>query len=394
MDGSMTPIKIAACDDTKEPLSRTVQTLEKLKPKGSPPVQLFSGDQVTKVAKGLEDRRKAKGSKKNAPPWGSHEFDDIDLLILDYNFIDLKDASGLTGERLAYLARCYSSCGYIVVLNQFGKNRFDLTLSDHPDTFADLHVGSDQITNPGLWSTDGWSGFRPWYWPVLPNAVLAMRKRYQELDGAMGQPILKWLGLSSATVTLPRSVKQFLGSETQTFEGFVKSSDHGFQSTDRAFDESSPGRIAASRIAKWLEYLVFAGQDVLIDFPRVASRYPSLLGSKGLSQLSRKPLTPNVIAKFKLEKSALRKHKFQREHWLSKPAWTRVAVMDDAQLEENAQGLPPESSLRFSEDTSSFLPASQTRGFVADLASPFVQRHVRRHPFARVEYQPSLRFTL
>ncbi len=55
------------------------------------------------------------------------------------------------GHRLAYLARCYSDAKYIVVLNQFGENRFDLTLRGHPEAHADLHIGLRQATNAGLW---------------------------------------------------------------------------------------------------------------------------------------------------------------------------------------------------------------------------------------------------
>jgi hypothetical protein len=78
----MTPIKIAVCDDTKEPLAGVVAKIEKLKPKGSPRVLLFSGNQVTRVARSLEQRRRPDSRRRHeAPVWGSHEFDDIDLLI-------------------------------------------------------------------------------------------------------------------------------------------------------------------------------------------------------------------------------------------------------------------------------------------------------------------------
>ncbi len=98
----------------------------------------------------------------------------------------------MTGHRLAYLARCYSNAKYIVVLNQFGENRFDLTLRGHPHTHADLHIGLKQLTNPGLWGESDWPEFRPWVWPVLPNAIERMERWTQEVETALEEPILSW----------------------------------------------------------------------------------------------------------------------------------------------------------------------------------------------------------
>lgn len=393
----MKPIKIAVCDDTNDPLLGAVAAIEELKPFGSAKVDLHSGAGVSEIARGLEARRRAAaghGNAGDAPPWGAHPFDKVDLLILDYNYVDLDDVSGLTGQRLAYLARCYSATKFIVVLNQFGKNRFDLTLRDHPETHADLHIGSDQIANATLWKDEGWSGFRPWYWPTLPSAVEAFSERVEQLNGAMDSNVIDWLGLQDVAPGLPRAIKQFLRSEDTTFRRFVRDSGLGFESTDIPFNDSSDINVAASRIAKWLESMVFAGQDVLIDVPRLLSRYPSLLGDGGLKKLERELLSPGKIATLKLETMAIEAHRFARSAWLSKPAWFRARIMDDQALPENVDGLPSESDLRFAEDASCFLPAAETRGFVADLSSPFLQRFARREPFGGVEYQPSIRFSL
>ena len=45
-----------------------------------------------------------------------------------------------TGERVAYIARCFSACGFIIALNQYnnqGQPIFDLTLPGHVNSFAD-----------------------------------------------------------------------------------------------------------------------------------------------------------------------------------------------------------------------------------------------------------------
>src|SRR5207253_3989616 len=131
-----------------------------------------------------------------------------------------------TGESVAYLARCYSNCGYIIELNQFGTNWFDLTLSGSLDSYADLNIGSDQLANPGLWS-DQFAGFRPWSWPIIPRAVNELKKRTAEAVRCRSDVILEALGLTQDRVgILPRSIREFLAPrsnpEVTTFEEFVR----------------------------------------------------------------------------------------------------------------------------------------------------------------------------
>ena len=393
----MRPLKVLVCDDTKNPLSGIVGELEALKPVGSPLIELISGQAISDLAKGLEARRKSAAhgaGPGGAPTWGDHTFDAVDILILDYNFIDLEEISGLTGQRLAYLARCYSACKFIVVLNQFGTNRFDLTLRDHPETHADIHLGADQIARKGLWSADDWEEFRPWSWPVLPTAVAKFEARVTDLSGQLDQPVLKWLGLDEDAIALPRSIAQFLRTDNTTFREFVTDSGHGFEPGDKAFHDSSLVVIAASRIAKWLEYMVLAGQDVLVDLPRLLSRFPSLLEEGGLETLAGKAFCPSLETGLRPVTQKVNQHAYTRPDWVSRSTWFRSAVMDDMSIRENAEGLPPDTDLRFAEDTSRLLPSADTRGFVADLASPYVQRFVKRRGFDGVEYQPSVRFSL
>ncbi|KAB1069937.1 hypothetical protein [Methylobacterium planeticum] len=402
MGRKMRPLKIVICDDTNRPLSDLVNDLQALAPEGSPEIKVISGAAINPIARELEARRRWAAHVSNPPQpgaqapiaWGTHAFDEVDILILDYNFIELEDVWGLTGQRLAYLARCYSNCKYIVVLNQFGTNRFDLTLRGHPETHADLHIGSEQLTNPGLWRSDGWSEFRPWSWPVLPDAVARLECRIAQVTDALDAPVMEWLGLEHARAGLPRTVLQFLKDDRTTFKRFIYESGHGFESTDREFDQASLPRIAASRIAKWLEYLVFAGQDLLIDVPRLISRFPSLIGTESFTRLQGRQLTPAVTTGLGLREELIADHAYPRRDWLSRAAWFRTRVMDEQRLPENAEDRPSETDLRFCEDTSSFLERNSTRGFVADLASPYVQRFVRRPGFDGVEYQPSIRFSL
>src|SRR5262249_39988350 len=160
--------------------------------------------------------------------------------------------SFITGENLAYLARCYSRCGLIVGLNQFGTNDFDLSLKGHPESCADLNVGGNQISNSGLWKGK-WAGFRPWHWPILPLALRAYQSRIRELKPHLDESIISFLGFSDDdTKSLPASTTEFLGRREDiskiTFRTFVSSSGNGLRLKDKAYDDEAIARIAAARI--------------------------------------------------------------------------------------------------------------------------------------------------
>lgn len=382
-------MKILICDDTEQPLTGLAQDLAAM---GHSDVEVATGDKVAKLADGLEQRRKAAASgNESAPAWGESAFDKADLVFIDYNFVQLEHSNGLTGQRLAYLARCYSAAKYIVVLNQFGENRFDLTLRDHPETYADLHLGLQQVMNEGLWSDREWPSFRPWTWPVLPEIVTKMERAAIEVEAALDTPILKHLMLDGVAGAIPRNVKQFLGDESVTFREFALKS--GFDVSDKPFSQKSIALIAASRVAKWLEYLILSAQDILIDVPRVLSRYPSVLGEGGLDVLENEPLSSTKVNALNLP-AAIDDHRYQKSDWIRRPAWWRSGVLGEERLSENQDALAPETDLRFTEDASRFLKSAYVSGFVADLNSPFVQRFVLSERDPEIDYQPQLRFSL
>src|SRR4051794_31495141 len=73
-----------------------------------------------------EEVKKLEARRDSAKTWSDdHEwtnatatiFDDADILVIDFDLYEL--SKGATGERISYLARCYSRCGLIVALNQF-----------------------------------------------------------------------------------------------------------------------------------------------------------------------------------------------------------------------------------------------------------------------------------
>lgn len=384
-------MRILICDDTIQPLTGLKPALAKLV--AGADVGVVTGAEVVGLADGLEKRRRAAQTRStDAPAWGTHDLDSVDILILDYNFVHLEHANGLTGHRLAYLARCYSDTKYIVVLNQFGENRFDLRLNGHTSTFADVQLGLKQIVNPGLWGDADWPPFRPWSWPVIPEARSRLDRLTGEVAKDLDSQVLARLQLADRAGALSRTARQFLSDDGVTFRRFAVESGNGFESSDRPFGDEVLPRLAAARITKWLEEVVFTGQDLLIDIARLLSRYPSLVGSTDLKELVDVPLTP--ARQVTLETGQANEHQYSAVDWLSKPAWWRSGLLADERIAENLEITSPDLDVRFAEDASRFLPDASVDSFVADLTTPFVQRFVRRDRDEAIEYQPELRFSL
>src|SRR5712664_2014316 len=168
----MTKKTILVCDDNAQVARNWRSQIEKVCPSNFTAESLQEDQLITTISQ-LEERRKnARKPRGVKVTWHANKFDEADILIVDYDLLNLNGQSYLTGENLAYLARCYSRCKLIVGLNEFGTNDFDLSLKGHPESYADLNLGGQQVSNPGLW-TGKWDGFRPWHWPLLPMALQA-----------------------------------------------------------------------------------------------------------------------------------------------------------------------------------------------------------------------------
>ncbi|HYR74643.1 MAG TPA: hypothetical protein VEM96_02265 [Pyrinomonadaceae bacterium] len=403
--------KILICDDIASTRERWKTMLEKI-PSVRQEFEIETvGDRFKQTMGDLEGRRrKARNRKVKVSSWGSNLFDSAAVLMVDYDLFDFNREDYITGEGVAYLARCYSRCGLIVAVNQFGENAFDLTLKCNPQSFADLNVGSKQLANPGLWK-EPWKGFRPSYWPNLPAAVTSFEHRVNDLKNNLNRTVLSYLGFSrQISENLPRSSREFLGSgdkpESVKFGEFVSESGNGLRRKDQALDSESTARIAASRIAKWLERMVLAGQDVLVDAPHLVSRFPSLLvGKSNTLGAWNKTVSVKGLKGLGVRYRKVEKFRFERQDWLSRPAWFWKPLTNSEDIAEVED--PWKTQLQdyvFCEDISKFLPRAAAREFVADLPSPFVRRFVvdpkskQGRRFASsvkgVEYVPAVRFSL
>ena len=340
--------------------------------------------------------------------WDSERIpmDDASILVVDYDLFEA--ISFLSGEKLAYLARCFSTCGLIVGY-RYGDEAFDLTLRgevrNEPRSSTDLYVGGTQLANPGLWrATEGTKvGFRPWHWPILPDYLRDFESKVEDVKESLtgDVPIYQVLSFSPELFDrLPRPIAQFLGPEPAkaTFRRFVTESGNGLEQRDATSADDARhdvlARVGAARMSKWLERLVLPEQDILVDAPHLVSRYPSLLigdaeeievwnRTARLTSHEELGLTKNLIEPFRLKK----------DHWLSRPVWfwDRLRECEDiTEVREPWEFRAP--GWVFCEDMSAFYDGVDYKEFVADVESPFARRFVRR--FDRVEYRPVVRFSL
>ena len=334
---------------------------------------------------------------------GSTGFDDAAIAFIDYD-LGRFHRPMLDGESLAYLVRCYSSCGIIVALNRYGSaaTAFDLTLRGHPESYADFGMGSDHIAEPGLWGINK-RGFCPWAWPVLPDAIADYEQCVDDLTkrDALGGSILEFFGFDPKTIeSMPRGALEFLARHGDphnvTFKDFVDDSGNGLRGKD-ATTETQKHRIGAARIRKWLNRCILARQDILVDAPHLVGRFGSLAPGGRVSEID--GITWKRLGPHDLDKK-LARHAFSKRHWLSRSAWFWAKVRNDESINEISQPWNyPQVSDVFCEDVSRFVPRSSSREFVADVGSAFVRRFVvnpgdkKWGAWVRgVQYEPTVRF--
>lgn len=329
-------------------------------------------------------------------------FDNADVLVVDFDLTPdsqrlretleadaaerAKEAlRGRSGEHVAYLARCYSSAGFIVLVNkEYQTQTFDLTMQRFAGSYADLNVTHGDLVSPELWlGSGGDETFRPWSWPRLLDAAALYRSRIVAVgDGSA--PVLEALGISGADRMVMTSRQlDALGDEpdSTTFDDLVENVEVGLQSKDVQPDERQRRRIAAAAVGRWLEAVVLPAQNVIIDAPHLAQRYPQVLGSRAGDIEAWQELTAHTARPNGLEAVAV-----ACDGWLSRTAWSASAAREAvAELE-----VPIESAdVVFCEDISRFVSLDDAVEFESDVPGPYDQRFVRR--VKGVDYHPRVR---
>lgn len=370
------------------------------------------GEAVFKQAiDGLGARRELARSG-NSDYANTNLFDDIDLLIVDYDLIKAVHGRWITGEEIAYLARCYSRCKVIVAVNQFGSNPFDLNLTGRfPESFADLNLGDKQVTNSGLWS-ENWphNAFRPWCWPLLSKLIADMDRRIQDVSGNLDRTIKDVLGFNDeAWLLLPKDTIAWIthrGSKKTpdqlTIREIIEDSPIGLRPKDKPLNDEAAARIAAARLGQWLDCAVLAAQDILVDAPHLVERYPSLSGQSELT-IERLNKFARIVSADALElPPELANLAFEKSYWLSRPAWYWPLVSQAEWIQEVRDpwgAIAPDAF--FCEDVSRFECMDHTREFRIRIPSVYDTRRCIdpnsegaecwKSTLADVDYQPNSR---
>lgn len=334
-------------------------------------------------------------------------FDDVDILVIDYDLLHVEDTETRhTGEGIARLARAFSTCGLVVVLNQYPEAQFDLSLKGHIESHADLNVDAELIGAPGLWTKQDPGDFRPWHWPLLSDAAHRYRERVKALSatGALQAPVLATIGMTEADAgRLSDGAFGFLGPDAESFGllaeksflQFIEGNSVAADPKDGAkLVESDPAacaRIAASRVAKWLERDVLAPQDVLVDLPHLVQRFPFLLRTECLNEIS----AWNALVAGDV--SVLQDGLLPKETWFDAPAWLGCPALWWQRVEDQPQIADLRMKFDYStapdfvflEDASMFAPLAEALEFRAGFHNEFDRRFIKS--FAGLRYAPRRR---
>lgn len=361
-------------------------------------VQVIQPAEFQKIKKCLSDRQE-EFRKSREIKYEGCVLDETTLLIVDYNLLGPQE--WITGDTVAYLARCFSRCGLIIGLNKFGANPFDLTLAGDIDSYCDFHIGSDQLSNPGLWGSTEYD-FRPWHWPYLPAFMRDYELRIEDVVKNPEASICGFLGLENLVDSMSPRTSSFLGEDPSSseFADFIQVSQYGMSYKDRITVKKDSGanreamsRIAAARLSAWLEQVVLPAQCLLVDAPHLVGRFPSLLGKDDLSRPETWNQTVNLKeeANLGIELKKIKKYGFPRSHWLSRSAWFWSGVSEDRGIDEAREPWVREpAKFGFCEDASKFREIEHCKPFIADVDSVYVRRFAAR--FEGVNYAPLARF--
>ncbi|MGR3517778.1 hypothetical protein [Sulfitobacter pontiacus] len=335
-------------------------------------------------------------------------FDEVDILIVDYDLVHISEGHGrFTGEGICRLVQAYSGCGQVVILNQFVEADFDLSQRGNPSSsHADLNISSAHVANRGLWKEDGWEDFRPWHWPVLPDAAVRHKELRELISSNPNAALLPLLGFTEELAQLlTDDAVGFIAPEARTIADLMKVTLSDFlQGNSHAVDHRD-GKVlceneiqyrfglAASRLTKWLKRMVVGPRNLILDLPHLIERYPFLLPPEKIADTETwKELTIGVPDWFK--------GRVPDQAWAQSRLWSRVPhvwmplLEEDAAFQELRYDFDYSSApeLVFAEDHSRFLSIDDAKMFKAEFNNEFDRRFVKG--IAGVKYAPKRRFAL
>lgn len=287
----MSDLKVLILDDEND---RALSWKERLSEFVKADITVFEKKDVSKLITELHRSRLSSRSGKFEYAVG---YDEYDLFIVDYDLLGLDETdtpAWSTGAEIAYTSRLMTKAGPIVVVNQYGTCNFDLTMKRTLSSYADYDVGSEQITNPGLWKSENFSGFRPWHWPDILAEVDRLKRFRNFILGRLDERVMDTLGFELQDVTSPcylsYDIAGLLGVKSGGSETFrdiavngVGLSVFNILEKDKPIVECMPDEQLASLccaiVSHWLERIVLPGQQAVADAPHLISRFPWLLNS-------------------------------------------------------------------------------------------------------------------
>jgi hypothetical protein len=401
--------RVLVCDDEPAAARDWLADIEQVLPTGAYDVQpVPSSDDIKHAIQALLHRRVAV-IKLGPRPEQRCLFDEADVLVIDYDLVHVdEDNTRYTGEEVARLARAFSECGVVVVLNQFVEAQFDLGLRGHMESFADLNIDGALLGNEGLWREGPWTGFRPWHWSVLDRAAQQFRKRVAFLSDRqnLASGILQVLGMTQCDAEhlsdgafgfLAPKVESYTEIAQWTFTDFLRDNSAAGDTRDvKALienDSAACARLVASRVAKWLEREVLGPQDVLVDIPHLIQRCPFLLqGDISDRETWDRAINGN---RNDLKELVPTGAWFGATDWLSRPAvwWHQLQVhgpFGEARAAFDYGSVP---DFVFLEDASRFGLLDEAREFRAGFHNIYDRRYLKIYTGIRYAPQRRLAFS-
>jgi hypothetical protein len=399
-------MRVRVCDDDAAMAEGWVEAIK----------SVTDGYEVERMASAKEEiskllARKIAAEKEQDPMAEPCGFDDIDILAIDYDLLHLdNDGSRTTGEGIARLARTFSSCGVIVVMNQFKGPQFDLGMRGHLESHADLNVDANLIDRSALWhDLEPAAGqFNPTTWTPLPILLAAVRTLAADLEKAgLDATIMDLLGLpEEALAELSDTAFGFVDSEAETADELAKVTVRGFLSQAlrdevlvKAFEAHSPKTLfsfAAFRIAKWLERSVLRPMDVIVDGLHLVDRLPFMIDPEKVdvadpANWHKAALNPagflrwDVLSKYLNEKASA---------YLGRKVFDWYRLAGDDQIDQLQDAYIAKDEVRFflAEDTSRFVSREAVTRFRADFHN-FGDRRAVEQLRGDITYGPMRRVT-
>ena len=430
-------MKIIVCDDVLERGEEAIDAIREGCGK-KPELKPLFGETLSRALKELFERvseclpaddTAPSGSLRNMP-----EDFDCDVLIIDNNLTALDIAGArVTAESIAGYLRAFTKASYIVAINGNPEVDFDLRfLVGDYRTQADLSLNTSHLSNKNLWYTDlpaqldsEPSVFRPWYWPVLPDAATRREEQVRFVQQRLDKSVLKELGFSQSSIrelsphakgaicpTVDGGLEEAESALMRTtFRDFFKLGTHslplqkererlsaGADSDENGFC-NAVARIVAADLDRWMRRDVLGPQNVLVDIPHLLMRLPFLLGD-AVGELDRWNAAASVSQgesslDSELCSAHLRDARFPHGFWAAAPCFWWPEIQANETLDELFfSGSHEWPDAVFCEDISRFKRLSDLKpplGFFAEFEDgTWNRRHVLR--LNDHQYGPQSRF--